>query len=186
MWSHNKKQILNMEMLKKLLLFAIWVISNIHLVQAQVDNDRVLDVLSRQIAKFQDEKIKSMAERAGEELLGIDDFLGMLGFRLTISVAELFEVAASFGHELAADVAQPFESVIMGDMVGCSWGGFQEFQDAGICCGRYDRDAFRRFCFRRLPGFEPGGGFLRSGVPFCRPVSSGARITLGSLATTPG
>jgi hypothetical protein len=49
-----------MEMLKKLLLFAIWVISNIHLVQAQVDNDRVLDVLSRQIAKFQDEKIKSM------------------------------------------------------------------------------------------------------------------------------
>ncbi len=31
--------------------------------------------------------------------------------------------------------------------------------------------------FRRLPGFEPGGGFLRSGVPFCRPVSGGARIT---------
>ena len=48
---------------------------------------------------------------------------------------------------------------------------------AGDSGWRYDRDAFRRFCFRRLPGFEPGGGFLRSGVPFCRPVSGGARIT---------
>jgi hypothetical protein len=61
-----------------------------------------------------------MAESAGEELFGIDDLRGMFGFRLTIPVAELLEVAAGFGHELAADVAQPFESVIMGELGG--WG----------------------------------------------------------------
>lgn len=56
---------------------AIWVMANNHPVMAEADKDIVLEDLSRQIAKFQDEMIKSMPKdivRKLAECASPDDF----------------------------------------------------------------------------------------------------------------
>ncbi len=66
-----------MKTLKNLLLSAIWVMANNHLVVAQVDKDVLLDNLSRQIAKLDDEKFKSISKdilRKISECPSPDDF----------------------------------------------------------------------------------------------------------------
>ena len=74
---------------------------------------------ARSIGRSSRKWLFEMLNGFSEQLPRVNNLLWVHSLSLAILVAKTFEIAASLGHELATNFAQPFESVIMRDGCWC-------------------------------------------------------------------